>query len=145
MIDTKTGAISLDGVDFVIHPALTREEYLSSPLAGARVNAGNEPYGSFTTGALEIMGHSFLLTLNFYDSDLTSVDLFADDERFGTSWADWSKEKELQRKRFHESWLGKVLGNDRYPYDYDWGSVASFYNEKAGFSYITVRYRKARV
>jgi hypothetical protein len=36
MIDTKTGAISVDGVDFVIHPALTREEYLSSPLAGAR-------------------------------------------------------------------------------------------------------------
>ncbi|HEY6802426.1 MAG TPA: hypothetical protein VI306_02500 [Pyrinomonadaceae bacterium] len=145
MIDIKTGAISVDGVDFVIHPALTREEYLSSPLAGARVNGGNEPYGSFTTGVLEIMGDSFLLTLNFYGSDLTSVDLFADDERFGTSWADWSKEKELERKRFHESWLGKVLGNDHYPYDYDWGSAESFYNEKAGFSYITVRYRKRHV
>lgn len=145
MIDIKTGAISVDGVDFVIHPALTREEYLSSPLAGARVNGGNEPYGSFTTGVLEIMGDSFLLTLNFYGSDLISVDLFATDKRFGTSWADWSKEKEIQRKRFQELWLGKVLGNDRYPYDYDWGSAESFYNEKAGFSYITVRYRKRHV
>jgi hypothetical protein len=144
MIDTKTGAISVDKIDFVIHPALTREEYLQSPLAGARVS-GNEPYASFTPEALKIMGHSFLLTLNFYGSDLTSVDLYATDESFGTSWADWSKEKELQRKRFHESWLGKVLGNDRYPYDYDWGSVESFHNEKAGFSYITVRYRKPRV
>src|ERR1700754_124914 len=145
MIDTKTGAISVDEVDFVIHPALTREEYLSSPLAGARVNGGNEPYGSFSPGALEIMGDSFLLTLNFYGSHLTSVDLFANDKRFGTSWADWSKEKEIQRKRFHESWLGKVLGNDRYPYYYDWGSVESFYDEKGGFSYITVRYRKRHV
>lgn len=141
MIDTKTGAISLEAENFVIEPSLTREEYLSSPLAGAPVGSGVEPYGSFTSGTVEIAGHDFNLTLNFHGSDLTGLDLIANDERFGTSWADWSKEKELERKRFHDSWLAKVLGNDRYPYEYDWGSVRSFYNEKAGFSYVSIRYR----
>lgn len=141
MIDTKTGAISLEAENFVIQPSLTREEYLSSPLAGAPVGGGVEPYSSFTAGAVEIAEHSFNLTLNFHGSVLTSLDLTANDERFGTSWADWSKEKELERKRFHDSWLARVLGNDRYPYEYDWGSVRSVYDEKAGFSYVSIKYR----
>lgn len=144
MIDIKTGAIFVEVLDFVVAPSLTREEYLSSPLAGAWLN-GVEPYASFTSGTLEIIGQPFNLTLDFHGSDLTSVNLFAIDERFGTSWADWSKEKELQRKRFHESWLNKVLGNDRYPYEYDWGSVESIYDGKSGFSYISIKYKKRRV
>lgn len=141
MIDANTGAISFDAVSFVIHPALTREEYLSTPLAGACVMR-NEPFASFTPGVLELSGHPFNFTLYFHCSDLTSIDLMTTDESFGTSWADWSEDKELQRKRFHDSWLSKVLGNDRYPYDYTWGTVVSVYDQKAGFSYVSIKYRK---
>jgi hypothetical protein len=74
-----------------------------------------------------------------------TVDLVATDDRFGTSWDEWSEEKELQRKRFHDSWLNEVLGNERYPYDYPWGRVASVYDPKAGFSYVSIKYRKRRV
>jgi hypothetical protein len=143
MIDTKTGAIYLEAENFVIRPSLTREEFLASPLGKVSgIYVKNEPHCSFSTGILKIMGDSFYITLFFLGSALFEIDFVTTEAGFGPSWAEWSEEKELQRKRFHDSWLNKVLGNDRYPYDYKWGSVRSFYDQKGGLVGWPFQYRE---
>ena len=140
MIDIKTGNVFLEKIDFVIGPTLTRENFLISPLASlSRVAVKNEPHCSFNAKAQKIAGHPFIITLYFKRSTLTNLELFADDDQFGTSWDDWSEEKELERKKFHETWLKSVLGDP--PYHYDWGSVESHYDAKGGSSSISIKYQ----
>lgn len=140
MIDIKTGNVFLETVNFIIRSSLTREEFLSSTLAiASRISVKNEPHCSFTTKAQKIAGHPFIITLYFNGSILTNVELYSDDNKFGTSWDDWSEEKELERKKFHETWLKNVLADA--PYKYNWGRIESFYDAKGGSSSISIKYQ----
>jgi hypothetical protein len=51
---------------------------------------------------------------------------------------DWSEESEMQRKKLHEEWLRKELGEP--PHRYRWGEVASEYDAKGVSSAIMVVY-----
>lgn len=83
------------------------------------------------------------IILQFHDEDLLALSLSHGAARFGTSWADWSEERELALKAFHERGLAHDvhlhLGN------YAWGEISSSYDAKGGSSSLTLRYagRKA--
>ena len=85
-------------------------------------------------------GHSFAWSLWFHGSFLRRVSIQCADAEFGSSWSDWSKERELARKRFHDSLLQSVLGKDWNHQRFSWGAVDSGYDPKGGFSSIGVTY-----
>jgi hypothetical protein len=58
---------------------------------------------------------------------------------FGSSWSDWSREKEEKRKLLHDAALKRMLGPG--PYELPWGTVWSGYDDKSGFSSVVVTYR----
>ena len=104
-----------------------------------------------------------LATVYFKEQRLESVDIVLSAEPEGASWADWSLEKEMDAKAFHEAVLKDELGEphevalkgvgspmetepERYSrtvvtYHYSWGEVLSTYDPRGGFSSIFVRYR----
>jgi len=94
-----------------------------------------------TTGeTFRSAGLDLLVVLWFRGQQLTMVSLMDPDPRFGTSWADYSGEKEMARKASHDAWLARALAPDR---NASWGSVWSGYDERGGFSDIVVKYAAA--
>ncbi|GEP44805.1 hypothetical protein BGE01nite_40960 [Brevifollis gellanilyticus] len=101
----------------------------------------NEPWCSFKLPSIPQRDTELIITLQFHGERLDSLRLFHDAARFGTSWDDWSEERELARKAYHERWLAEML---RLPVGkYLWGEVLSVYDVKSGSSSIIVRYVKS--
>jgi hypothetical protein len=133
----KTGELTLPS-GTVLSPRLTRSVFLSSAEGkGAEVSVKNEPWCSFR---FEDHEDSMGVIVFFKGEILESVHLSINDPRFGTSWEDWSEEKELGRKRANDQWLksnGLPPGKR-----YSWGSVWSDYSPKSGYSLIVIQYGK---
>ena len=79
-----------------------------------------------------------MVALEFCGEALMRVELCNADDQYGKSWNDWSEEKELLRKRSHDEWLKRVLGDGDYVFP--WGRVVSVYDQKGGTSRIIVEY-----
>ena len=141
MIERPTGLIQLPSDGISIGPLLTREQFLASTLAAqCRELVRNEPYCSFALPTVEISGHSFAWSVWFRGSVLQRVSIHCADAEFGSSWSEWSEERELARKRFHDSLLQSILGQDWSHQRFSWGAVDSRYDPKGGFSSIGVTY-----
>ncbi len=141
MIERTTGEIRLPLGGTCISPALTREQFLASSLASqSREVVRKEPHCSFGLPTLQLSGHAFVVSLWFRGSRLHRVSIQCTDAEFGTSWSDWSEERELARKRFHDSLLQSALGPKWMHQRFPWGTVDSGYDTKSGFSSIGVTY-----
>lgn len=137
MIDPKTGQVHFDRPAMDIAPSLTRSGFLKSELAkGTKTFMENEPGHSWKLAETYVAQLPFLVILYFHQERLGSITLYANPV-LDTSWADWSEEKELQRKALHDQWLDRCLGSRR---DFPWGSVGSEYDPRSGSSTITIRY-----
>ncbi len=101
----------------------------------------NEPWCSFRLQDIPQSNTKLGIVLQFQGEHLISLTLFHDAARFGTSWADWSEERELSRKAFHDLWLSRDLCVPAGKYS--WGDVSSSYDAKSGSSSITIRYSTA--
>ena len=142
MFEASTGTLTFEQPPTVITPSLTRDQFLASSLADrATTHVENEPYHSWKlNGTFRSAGLELLVVLWFRDQRLTMVSLMDPDPRFGTSWADRSRAKELARKASHDEWLSRSLTSHR---NFSWGSVWSGYDDKGGFSDVRVRYAGA--
>lgn len=131
----KTGELTLAS-GTILSSHLTRSMFRLSPEAlQAKINVQNEPWCSFR---FEDHEDSLSITVFFHGERLESVSLYINDPRFGTSWEDWSEQKELERKQAGDEWLKK---NGLKPgKNYAWGSVWSDYSPQSGFSDIVIRY-----
>src|SRR5215475_15239391 len=139
MIDKYTGELFIDSAAVGIGPRCTRKDFVSSILSSeSRVLVKNEPYCSFSVGSHKISGLRFIVSLSFYGDILESIELTHDDEEPGSSWSDWSEEKELKRKRIHDQWLTSLHG--RTSHRHSWGAIWSGYDPRSGSSSITIRY-----
>ena len=139
MIDEKSGEIVIESIPLRIGPRLSRAEFLSLPVGkSARIVVKNEPFCSYNIGTHEISSLIFTVTVYFYNELLESVSMSSVIDELGTSWTDWSEQKELKRKEIHDTWLKNLLG--RASSHYKWGEVWSGYDPKAGFSSIEIRY-----
>jgi len=138
-IDEPTGRITLPEMGAVISPTLTRTEFLQTPaFSGASISVRHEPWCSYDVSGIPQADTELYLVFRFHGERLDTLDLSHSAPRFGTSWADWSEERELARKAFHEQWLARVLRvrPGRYP----WGMISSCYDPKGGCSAILIRY-----
>lgn len=142
MFDARTGILTFEQPSIVIAPSLTRNQFLGSALGdGATTHIANEPYHSWKlNGSYRSAGLDLLVVLWFREQQLTMLSLMDRDPRFGTSWADHSREKEMARKESHDAWLSRSLPSRR---NFSWGSIWSGYDERDGFSDIVVRYAGA--
>jgi hypothetical protein len=139
MIDKKSGELMIESIPLRIGPSLSRKEFLSLPGGkSASIVVKNEPFCSYNIGKHEISGLGFTVTVYFYDELLESISMSSVNDELGTSWSDWSEQKELKRKELHDRWLKNILGN-RSPH-HKWGEVWSGYDAKGGFSSIEIRY-----
>jgi hypothetical protein len=141
MIDRTTGEVRIPGLGVPLGPALSRDGFLALPPgADVRTWDANEPYHSFavSVAAGPQADSAFVVVVQFYGRDLTSISLTATGPQFGTSWADWSEAKEKDRLRYHDEWLAHTCGLK--PGNYPWGSLYSGMDLKAGSSSIVIRY-----
>lgn len=141
MIEVATGDMSIDGVDFITGPSLTRATFLASSIGQhSQISVQNGPYCSFDAKipADALMRLPAVLTLSFYHEQLESVSITASDDRFGASWDDWSEAKEHERKLFHDQWLTDTIGTTGT--HSSWGQLSSDYDAKSGVSSICLRY-----
>lgn len=138
-IDEHTGRITLPEIGVVISPGLTRADFLQVPaFSRARISVRNEPWCSYNVSGVPQTDTELYIVFRFHGDRLHTLDLSHNAPRFGTSWADWSEERELARKVFHEQWLAKDLRirAGKYP----WGTISSCYDPKGGCSSIIIRY-----
>ena len=79
----------------------------------------------------------FAFTL-FYDSEtLKAVDFITDYIPGKNIWDNWSEKNEYERLEKFKIWLSEQLGSQR---DFSWGSIGASFDNKGGFSGITMRY-----
>ena len=138
-INEDTGCITLPEIGASIAPSLSRSQFLQTPaFAAASVFVQNEPSCSYRLPDIPQPDTDLGMVLQFQGEQLRSLSLSHGAARFGSSWSDWSRERELARKSFHERWLATELRTP--PGEYPWGNISSYYDDKGGFSSITIRY-----
>ncbi|GGI12921.1 hypothetical protein [Gottfriedia solisilvae] len=103
---------------------------------------------NYTIKNVKIDKHSFIIKLYFLNDrlKLTSLVYVSEKNNEELSWSDWSLEKELKRKEFHDNlitkWLGRrnLKSNNYVVFKYKWGSVSSAYDIKSQSSSICINY-----
>jgi hypothetical protein len=97
-------------------------------------------------------GLVFGVAIHFEAERLDGYSLSLVDARYGTSWDDYSEEKQLAQRDAHDAWLVAILGpGNRKPsprgpelrYSFPWGDAWSTFDAKGGSSSIGVRFRQA--
>jgi hypothetical protein len=149
VIDRQTGALRLPSGS--IGRDLTRSAFLLSPLH-APAGSADMHTGWMQGRAIQTLdGLVFGVDLVFEGERLDYYSLCLDDARYGTSWGDWSEEKQLAHRDAHDAWLVSTLGpGERKPspwgpelrYSFPWGEVWSTFDTRGGFSTIGVRFRR---
>jgi hypothetical protein len=141
MIDPATGAVSFEEPAIVIAPHLTRSAFAATPWGAAAEHwVINEPWHSWKLAELGLSaGIRFVVVLYFHHERLLKVELCNADPAFGTSWEDHSREKEDARDASHQAWLATFVGERRV---FDWGDIWAGYDDRGGFSGISIRYGK---
>jgi hypothetical protein len=138
-IDEETGSIILPEIGASISASLLCSQFLQTQtFAGASVLVQNDPWCSYRLPDIAQAGSRLCVVLQFHGEHIRSLTLCHDADCFGTCWSDWSEERELARKAFHEAWLTHELGIrlGRYP----WGDISSIYDPKGGSSSIIINY-----
>jgi hypothetical protein len=111
-----------------------------------------------------IFGDSFNVSLTFVGQRLQTIDLFPNRPGDAQGWSGWTKEKEMARKAWAEEWAARVFGKPltikpfvleelpepvfpatpgpEHPRHavFDWGEVCSYFDDKAGFAGLWIRY-----
>lgn len=78
-----------------------------------------------------------LMSLCFQAGSLNSISIALNDPDLGSSWADWSEEKERTRADRTEAWLGA----QGYPTgNYSWGEIWAACDPKGGSGGAGIRY-----
>jgi hypothetical protein len=126
-----------------IEPIITKSEMLASAFFHSG-NWTNEAAGWYAaqTQTIVAAGEEFACTLRFHFEDLHSVELMNMDPLYGTSWDDYSLEKEAARNQRHEQWLNATIGRKRA---YRWGKVWCNIDTKGGFAGIWIHYNRRYV
>lgn len=148
-LDPATGTLKLDDFDTALAPALTRKAFLASPLGQAASDLiVNEPWHSWQLADCKIAGRTFLLGVFYEGERLDMVQLFLQDSRYGTSWEDFSPEKEKARRAAHWRWLRSQLGtagtrsSSGDERRFAWGTAGAYYDPRNEESSIVISYGK---
>ncbi|MDG5471457.1 hypothetical protein P6709_06835 [Jeotgalibacillus sp. ET6] len=133
MIDKITGSILLDNQKVVLNSRLSPENFMNTSLYQGEII--DTKY--LIKDTKDINGKRFLITLFFISERLKEVHL--SEVMNGISCSNWTEDIESEKKKSHDKWLLKILGNG--PYVYSWGTVESTFDKKGAVSSIILRYR----
>jgi len=106
-------------------------------------------FGETTRRRVPDGGHSWMIVVRFAGGHLTQVTLLADDDVFGTSWDEYTEEKELARRAVHDAFLEQALGPAQKADDahfskewtLPWGRVMSAHDPRGGSTDVQILYR----
>ena len=156
--DLTAGILALDTGE-TIGPALGCRDFADTSAARAgtlHVAAGRS---IFELRNCTISGARFHARIEYLWEALQRIDLMMLTDRDGSTWADWTRDNEMARKRAHESWAAAHIGRELVlkpyllpepivPYDagpdhprhalFPWGELISFYDDKGGASYLSL-------
>jgi hypothetical protein len=77
------------------------------------------------------------ISVSYVESGGGDLSFFADHAQFGTSWDDWTEQKERARV----AWLAEFLKSCGTPVgSYPWGKVEAMYDPKGGEGMATISY-----
>lgn len=107
---------------------------------------GNNIFGlSFTK-----QSEQYTLTARFEQQRLERLSIFFYPIGEDNSWAAWSEERELQRRKQFDRWLDKQLGDAPCSIEtsaagkcrrFTWGNAGAYYYNKDGSTMIVISYR----
>jgi len=143
MIDKDTGILKLN--ELTVSPSITCEEFLSSSVGKkAGIFLENTPFCSYRL-EMELPDEKrkagkWSVILYFSGNTIEMVSLTVLDDMYGTSWDDWSEEKEMERKKYHDEWLEFYI-DLKSPYSFPWGEIISVYDSRTGGSSIFIKYK----
>lgn len=136
--DTSTGTLQLRGSS--LNPRTSRRDFLSGPLAkGAIISVKNEPWCSWQLDSEPLSdGFQLHLVVYFHGNKLNFISLALGHPQFGTSWDDWSPEKEKARHEAHVRYLKEEWHAP--PGKYSWGTIWAGLDPKQGDAGFMVHY-----
>ena len=141
MIDINTGELCVDGSECKIDPSLHKDTFLESKFGqGAQELVSNEGWSTFKINPCSIKENIFLVGLTFYENKVSELSLIHIAPNEIHTWANYTVEKEKDRKVIHDEYLKKNFGKS--PYQFPWGQIISVFDEKGGFSEIVIRYKQ---
>ncbi len=153
-IDVTTGMLTILQPALVIGPGLTQEAFRASPLGAASEElTRNPPWLLFGFRHAEAGGERFAGHCCFHGEQVEFVTLTVERPEFGSSWAEFSKEKEKARQEHHNTWLLTQLHDHpathtlwldtpTWEWAFPWGRVYSGWDVKNGTTEIVIRYRR---
>jgi hypothetical protein len=117
---------------FVIDANFDETKAIQAGTLTREIGNGHRWYGlpTIKQGVTEID-----VSLCYYATKLIHIHFTAQGDEFGTSWDDFSEEKERKRARKTEQWLTSI---NLKPGTYGWGTVWCGYDLKASFSYAAL-------
>lgn len=132
MLDRTTGNIQIAGQ--LLCRSLLEDEFASSPLGhGAQKSASSDGWAIYS----HIADEEIALVLRFRNQVLAEAQIAL--KRGNGGWAEWTEQKEQERKADNDKWLALQMGAPP-PYRFNWGEVTSIYDPKMGAAVIVVRY-----
>ncbi|MEM0913468.1 MAG: hypothetical protein AAGK09_02545 [Planctomycetota bacterium] len=136
--DPQTGAVTFRDPAVTLGPTLTRDAFLASNLGrDAKDLIITPPWQTWRAAPECRADRAFRLVVCFHAQALHHLELSDTQPPVGDGWDNWSEADEQQRKAHHDRWLDEHVGPQR---EYDWGRVDSFYDERAGYSFIRFAY-----
>jgi len=163
MQDLKPGVLVVEEPSGVIDPQLGSREFGETPLGqvcGLRLDGMRTRY--FMEDAV-LGGQAFKVEIVYDGERMERVDLCVKMPGDKKGWDGWTEEGERRRKGLGEAWIAKAFGAtadakpitmedgvEVVPFENAWdsprrvlfhgGEVVSYYDSKAGFAGVVVRY-----
>lgn len=150
-IDPETGRLTISMPASAIDADLTREGLDVSPLGERCERVLRNPPWETTGFRVRLGEERFAGVICFKEGKMVHFTLMTQRPEFGTSWSDFSQEKEKARQAFHNKWLREQLPGiepehlafDSMPtweWAFGWGRIISGWDPKNGTTEIAVIY-----
>lgn len=92
---------------------------------------------------IKILNDTYKFSVGLYDNRFTTLTFTVIDDKYGSSWGDWSETKELSRKSYHEEIIAKMFNVTNCEamngFKYSGLFVNSIYDSKASSSYVVIK------
>jgi len=138
VIDIQTGQLELKGCFFYYKMTFEQALNLSADFKYETLDHKNG-YKWIYLKEIDLNVSLFHFGLCFKNEHLFQVDFgFSSPDEIKKTWADWSKENELSRKKLYEKWLTENLSGKR---NFKWGKIEPYYDPRGGTTGILINYK----
>lgn len=157
----SAGILPISGTQGTIDLSTDLPTFENAPLARQCERTLTAEWTEFTLRSARLADQTFIVTWRFNHQSLHAIELVLQQTDDGTSWSDWTEEKERRRKSASEAWVNKTFHTKMVvkPFEFEgklitpfevlwdtplcaqfpWGEITSFYDSKGGSSGLILR------